>query len=470
MNMRILLLCAACLTLAACSGNYTAEKQYWHFNRAHGAVMRDAQKAAPEQFAAAAEAAKQFIAQHASWPNAASLQFALGAMYGQRGDVAAAVKEYERVFMYFPDQRELGARALFAIGELYERGGDWTKAMDQYQKVMQLYPQSMPGLQLPIYIAKHYQQNNDAAQARIAYDKAIRLYEDLIEQNPFARNISSLQSLYIISYANQGRWTEAAAALERMAAKYPDSEGAPLALYRVAMMYAGPLKQPDKALDTFRRIVSQYPSSKIGKNAQLELGNMSIMQGDVEQAQKEFNTAIDKYQDDASLCAVAQMSIAAALERSKRWDEALAEYRRVLTTYPGTMESLQVPLLIARHYRMANEPDEERAALQEAVSYFHKAATSDGRAAVKAAAWDSLAESYALLGQWNNAIGALDMLREKHPGDPRAELALARLGIFYQEGLKNNKKAGEYYAQFLARYPDHRLAPVIRDLYEKIKA
>jgi tetratricopeptide (TPR) repeat protein len=457
------------LLLAGCGGDYHGEKMSWYVVQRYSSVIRQPAKAQSEQFDRTVAALKKIIASYPSWSNCATLQYTLGRMYGERGDIRRAEEEYSRVPLSFPKDIELGARALFAAGQLYEHNGQWNRALGYYRNVISQYPKTLTGIQLPLYIARHYQTQMNSSQAQKAYTQAVLFYNSVIDENPYDERVFGVESLLVIAYANQGKWDAAENALENVAYKYPKSSAASLSLFRAAMICDTALQKPGKAIELYKRIIVSYPKSTIGKNAKLEIANMSIMQGDVEKAQSEFYDIIDHDKQDAPVCATAHLLLASGYDKAGRWNDALKEYNEIMKTYPTSIESFRVPLLIALHYQLPRQQVEKREILRKGIMMYKRNISINSEPSIRAAAWDFMAEAYGMLGKWKEAISALETLQQKFPSDPHAELVLLRLGMFYQQGLQNYKKAAVCYCQFLRERPEHRLAGDVRNMLNNLK-
>ena len=50
---------------------------------------------------------------------------------------------------------------------------------------------------------------------------------------------------------------------------------------------------------------------------------------------------------------------------------------------------------------------------------------------------------------------------------PRAAVSLLKIGVIYQEKLKDNKKAKDIYTMFINEYPNHNLTNLVRSLIAK---
>jgi TolA-binding protein len=467
-SLVLLVLPALLPFFAGCGGSYQAEKLYWNATKKYASVMQKPETASPADFTAMISAVREVVKRYPGWENSAKLQYQIGTMFAARDDYATAEKELKDVYMNFPAQPEVGARSLFSIGSIYEHRGDWNTALAKYNELIDRYPASETGLQTLMYLAKHYQKNKQAAEAEKAFTRANRAYTSLIEAYPYTNWMPSLQSLLIATYGEQGKWKEAIAMLEATAKKYPDGDAAPVSLYRAAIIYRDVLKDQDKALALFRKIIQEYPKSKLGKNVQLDIGNLAALKGDMVQAQQEFNTLLEKYPDDTSLCAVAQMSVAMGYQKAGRWEDALREYQKLQQTYPLTKEALSVPIVVARHYQDAGNNQEATRVMNDAITGYRALLNGKINPQVGVIVFDALSTVHGMLGQWPQAVEDLNALRHAYPRDQRAPAALLKIGVIYQEKLVDISRAREVYQQFTQEYPSHPMLALVQSVLEKL--
>lgn len=267
-----------------CGGYYYAEKTYWHVNRKHGETIRTPAEATEKEFHQTINALKKVVSGYPAWKKSAEIQFRIGEMYIARKDFDNARKELMEVVMNFPEQQELCAHAQFLIGSLFEKQGDWKEALHNYEELIERYPNTTVGLQVPLYIAHYYQRHNLKKESERTYADATHKYTNLIEKNPYSKLVPVIQYFVTLAYGRQEKWNELVDTLQRMVDKYPDAEVAPVTLYRMAAIYRDVLHNPDKAKDLYNKIILKYPNSRLQKDAQLQLANISILQSnDIEQ-------------------------------------------------------------------------------------------------------------------------------------------------------------------------------------------
>lgn len=145
------------------------------------------------------------------------------------------------------------------------------------------------------------------------------------------------------------------------------------------------------------------------------------------------------------------------------------EYKKLQKNYPFTTEALQVPLYIARYYQGHGQAAEGNRVLADALIGYQELFRQKGAKRLAPAIQDSIAGVYGMTGKWENALKALETLRTKYPDDPRSALALVRMGVIYEQGLRNPDMARRAFIQFLQEYPNHNMTPIVQRMVEKLK-
>jgi len=83
---------------------------------------------------------------------------------------------------------------------------------------------------------------------------------------------------------------------------------------------------------------------------------------------------------------------------------------------------------------------------------------------VKPMDFERLALAYTAIGSFNEAIGSLDQAVRQFPKYEKRGNVLYRAGFVAWEYAKDIEVAKKYYNQFLAEYPDHQLAPEVKQI------
>ena len=243
------------------------------------------------------------------------------------GDYEEALGEYEKFFKFYPDS-DLCPEAQFQIGELYEARGDYERASKEYQKVVSNWRASDlfdKVLEKQYEIADRFYQEEMARTRRFRLfrgrylRRAIRIYEQVIENAPFGPAAAQAQYRIAECYFASGHYLEATYEYQKVLDEYPSSEWAGQAMYGLAMCYyeqALPAEYDQtiarKSVEQFRLFAGLYPDDP------------------------KTQEATQKIADLLEEMARQQLVVAAYYEKIQRPDSARVYYRTVVAKYPGT--------------------------------------------------------------------------------------------------------------------------------------
>lgn len=157
---------------------------------------------------------------------------------------------------------------------------------------------------------------------------------------------------------------QAAAAFEAFAKTYPDSAKAREAWIEAGVCWLGegrglqvlhrnpPNAQNamENALVLFKRFVDQYPDDPSAPRAQYMRGAVSGFMNDLESAEKEYSTAIERYAKDEKYFARALANRATVRRHLLRYDLALEDLHRYQKEVKGGSEEAES---VARQLRLA---------------------------------------------------------------------------------------------------------------------
>ncbi|MFC2061066.1 tetratricopeptide repeat protein [Elusimicrobiota bacterium] len=464
--MRCLIIIVMMSVLAGCGGDYNAEKMYWQIGREHKDVFKSPANASDMDFSSAIADLKNIVVAHPSWSRAPEIRYNIGKMYEQREDYEKARNEFREIVIGFPQNYEICARSRFMIGILYEKENNTEKAVESFNKVIERHQNTVIGVQMPLYIAQYYARKEMKEEAEREFKKAARKYKDMVEVNPYSKKVPLLHNLMVLSYMGQNRVDDIIDELEEFCKKNPETEGAPAALYTIAMIYRDIKADADKAELFWQRLSVEYSESKFAKNALLGIGGLSILQGNVDRAMEIFNDLREKYPDDKAGNARAMFSIAMSYEKEKNWEQALKLLNSIQVEYPDTIQSMMAPLSIASHYRREGIITKADLAFQEAIEKYNKIIAENPKKYIALLAHEYISKAYMLQEKWNETISRLNIIRQTYPGNIRTQSALLKIAVVYEAKIKDKEKASAAYSEFIREYPEHKLAERVK---KKIK-
>ena len=184
------------------------------------------------------------------------------------------------------------------------------------------------------------------------------------------------------SYLNRGRHDDAVKALDRFLAdkRYADREEMADARNLLGRAYQLQKKFPE-ALAAWREYLAKHPTHHDWSQVQQEIVNTEYLLGAEKAALKQYDEArklwtefLAKYPLDGRnpgiMFLFGQMNFS-----QEKWDDAIADWRRLVSKYPGTNEASQGQFMIARTL------ETKLGKLDEALKEYKKVNWGTGRAA-----------------------------------------------------------------------------------------
>lgn len=198
------------------------------------------QRAEDRDWNEAARALEQFVFQHPAHPRYNEARFRLAEVYFSKKEYLTAAAEYARLADDDP-QGELADDARFRVCEAYERlaprpqlDQEYTQtAIDHCQSLLSYYPDSefaprareiITGLENRL--AEKMFLNGDFYYRRQAYDSAIMVFVDLLQQHPASSAAPKALLRLYEAYQKVGYAEEARETRERLLREFPNSEEA----------------------------------------------------------------------------------------------------------------------------------------------------------------------------------------------------------------------------------------------------
>jgi len=257
-------------------------------------------------------------------------QFDWAMRFFEQGDFNQAAEEFARLTKQYPDS-VLAPEAQYYAGRSYEELGKYYFAFQNYQKTVEIYP----------------------------YTKRM---EEIIEREYNIANIfQSKETSKLMNVELSEALTRAVDVYGKVVENSPFGEYADKALYRTAECYRR-LQNYDKALESYERIVNDYPESDFGAEAKYQLAytryeaslDPEYDQERTEKALEEFKyisrtTPIPGIAKEAGKMLVeledrkaeSMLKIAEFYERQNRYESALVYYRDVAERMPATSAAKQ---------------------------------------------------------------------------------------------------------------------------------
>lgn len=314
----------------------------------------------------------KFIKEHAASPLDIEARFNLGETRLTQGNFKEARRVWQDLLAKYPDSRvERIAEAAFKLSRTWGVPPIDYRTISGEANVAPNAPAPNPPAQVPAQQAEQARvQQAAAAGGAEGLNLGVAALEAFIEKFPAHKLASQAHLDIAVSYMTHGRYEDAIKSLKRFLAddRYKDREEVADARNFLGRSYQLQGKFTE-ALKTWQEYLVKHPTHKAWSSVQREIVNTEYLMArekvqakQYEAAVKLFNEFMAKYPLDPRnpeiLYAFGQMNYA-----EKKWDAAIAEWRRLVSKYPGTEWASRGQYMIAvtleRHLGKLEEALEE---------------------------------------------------------------------------------------------------------------
>jgi tol-pal system protein YbgF len=399
-------------------------------------------------FANAATDLERLLRQFPSSANAAEAAFWLGESRFYNRQYRPALLAYQQVLPGSPRYPD----ALYGRGWVYYQGSDWPKAALEFEQVVQRFPEASIRPET-LFRLGEVQFNLKS------FDKAIATYQQLVREYPQEKLVPNarLRSAWVRYKA--GNSGQAIRELSDLVRDQPNQPIAAEAHYWLGMAYLS-TKQLDEARAQFERILAQWPSSEMGSQSILRLGDTFYNQG-------KFTQAIDTYTRLTASGATdvhtldAEYGIILALYQLRRLNEYATRAKAFIARHPTNPLSVTVLYQLAELYEAENRSQLALDTLQEVITRF-------GQSELVESAHLRRAEILARQSNWQASLSEAQQALTMAKSDVIKSDALYAMAQAQQE-LKLYPAAAENYRRLVQDYPKSRfVAASLRGLAQSL--
>ncbi|MEX0680601.1 MAG: tetratricopeptide repeat protein, partial [Balneolales bacterium] len=368
-----------------------------------------------------------------------------------------AVRDFETVYRNQPSG-ELAAEALFWSADSYYNLGEWRNSIQRFERFVEGYPEHR------LTGAAIYSLGWAYFNMRV-YEEAVRYFEifDREHEPPpialYPYDVDTRLRLGDSFYA-MGRFDDAILRYEEVT---DNDSGADYAIFQIGNSYFRN-ERSFEAVQNFRRLIRNFPDSRLRVQAQYNIGYIYFQTGNYDQAIEEFHMLINRF-PGSSWAARAQYQIGDAYYNAGNYEKAIEAYRTILDVYPrsdylvdavngiqyaqvaGDMEDTSLDILesfLNQHPQTGTadrlrfkqaENLAEAGDYEEAITSFRHYIRVTTDESMLPEAYYNIAEAYEQLQQFPEAVEAFQEIVNRFPESDRMDPALLNIGrIEYERG------------------------------------
>jgi len=233
--------------------------------------------------------------------------------------------------------------------------------------------------------------------------------------------------------------------------------------------HASPPNELENVVNVLNGFSKKYPKSNLAVNADFTISRLYIVKEEFEKARAQLAKIIGTYSKQPGICSEAVFLKGNSYEMQDKWSDALAEYKKIMLEYPTTLRGMDIPIYIIQHYKVKFQPDKMNEAAKEAVQHYKNLAEKYPGSVAALRAQTLIAESYAILKDWQGVIGALNTIIENYKGKMDMDGVLMNIAIIYNRELNDPVNASRMLERLIQEYPKSKLVNTANSLLKKLK-
>jgi TolA-binding protein len=230
---------------------------------------------------------------------------------------------------------------------------------------------------------------------------------------------------------------------------------------------ATPPNERDRAIAVIRNFIASHPNNILAVRAEFTIGRIYLVTGLYDEARKQFNSISAKYAKSATIVSESIFSIGSSYQLQKNTEDAVAQYKTIISRFPLSPRGLQMPIYIAQYYAGLHDPVKMQESYKEAITQYQKLAQKDMKSALALRSYTLIAECYAGLKDWQKSIDSLEMIVTNFKDRASMDGVLLNIAVIYRRELRDMDKAKDVLMRLIKEYPDSRYAKAAQELLKK---
>jgi len=350
-------------------------------------------------------------------------------------------KAYE-LYLDIDSKQSSKGRELFNFARQMYSEKDYALSAEVFKKITELYPDS------PII-----------PQAYLGYARSLEasLFEDY-------EKILPLWKPYFASEKFQSEKTEEVLnAFNVVTNLFKHSDPSYASILRKAVIEFYLLGNYEEAKRLLTTIINEAPLSSNSAEAYQELGNIALIDGDLNEAEKDFSAVTKLLNASEAQKNNAVYKLGKVKFYQGNFDEAKKYFSQILTNLKDNSANDALELLLFLNPEMNDSSNllvyadaeflAEQKKFEEAAGDYKKLADNQQAFVLSTIASIKYAEMLLAVDNYPESIAVLEGVAAQGEKNIYADKAVYLLGKINQYGIKNYSKAEEFYQKLLADYP-----------------
>ena len=367
-----------------------------------------------------------------------SYSFLLARLYSQKKSYQ---KAYE-IYLYIDEVQSSKGRDLynFALQMFGEK--EYKLAADVFKKITDSYPDSPVNSQASLGYARSLE-----ASLLEDYEKTLPLWKPYFPLTKFQSE----------------KTEEVLSAFNLVVNLYKHSEPAYESILRKAVIQFYLLNDYEEARKLLEVIVKEAPLSKNSAEAYLELGNIALIQGKLDEAEKDFSAILKLLSASEEQKKKAIYKLGKVNFYQGNFDEAKKNLSQILGNLKDNSANDAIELLLLLNPKISDSSNlliyaqaeflAEQKKFDEAAVNYKKLADNQQAFILRSISTINYSEMLLAVDNYQEAVSVLEVVSSEGEKNIYADKAVYLLGKIHQYGINNLSKAEEYYQKLLADYP-----------------
>jgi tetratricopeptide (TPR) repeat protein len=336
-----------------------------------------------------------------------------------------------------------------------------SKGSELYNFARQMFAEKEYKLAAEIFktITDRYSDSPIISQAFLGYARSLEaeLFEDYENTLPLWKPYFPMEKF------QSEKTEEVLSAFNVVTNLYKHSEPAYESILRTAVIKFYLLKDYEGARRLLEIIVNEAPLSKNSAEAYLELGNIAMIEGILDEAEKEYSAILKLISASDGQKSKAIYKLGKVNFYQGQFDEAGKYLAQVLGNLKDNSANDAIELLLLLNPQMNDSSNlltyaeaeflAEQKKFDEASVSYKKLADNLQAFVLHAISAIKYGEMLLALDNYTESISVLESVAAEGEKNIYADKAVYLLGKINQYGIKNYSKAEEFYQKLLAEYP-----------------
>ena len=370
--------------------------------------------------------------------NIMSFSYLLGRLYTEKKSYEKAYETY----LYIDEKQSSKGRDLYQFAQQMFTEKEYKLSSEVFEKITERYPDS-----------------HIISQAKLGYARSLEaaLFEEYEKTLPLWKPYFPLKKF-------QSEETETVLrAFNIVTNLYKHSEPAYESILRTANIKFYLLGEYEDTRRLLNIIVSEAPLSKNSAEAYLELGSIALIQGNIDEAQKDYSAIVSllsasEDEKNKALYKLAKINLYQGnlVEARKFVFKVLTDLKDNSANDALELSLLLNPQMIDSSNLMIFAQAEflvEQKKFEDAAINYKKLSENQQAFVLQAISAVRYSEMMLAIDNYPEALSVLEGIVSEGEKNIYADKAVYLLGKIHQFGIKNYSKAEEFYQKLLADYP-----------------